>query len=173
MQVYWEKKLSQNCVLQFVLLYYLGLGWTSGCRCGFRRYPFDDGNQWSKIQSKTHFCGEVLSRAVQLSIGQLASDIQGKNKIQRETFILFIYLLAFQVLYSLISFGVPIRPDDPVTLDPPDHMLRIRLVCVMLDVCGPYFNSGSAKRKLDYFLTYFQVRCNTKYVIDWNINLLK
>lgn len=62
------------------------------------------------------------------------------------------------MLYSLISFGAETKVDDPMAfLDPPDHMLRIRLVCVILDSCGIYFNSGGSKKKLDYFLTYFQV----------------
>ncbi len=66
----------------------------------------------------------------------------------------------FKVLYSLISFGVALCPDDPnaTVLDPPDHLLRIRLVCVILDACGIYFNSGSTKKKLDYFFVFFQVR---------------
>ncbi|CAB4063451.1 UPF2 [Lepeophtheirus salmonis] len=41
-------------------------------------------------------------------------------------------------------------------LDPPDHMFRIRLVCTLLDTCGPYFTSLSSKKKLDYFFSYFQ-----------------
>ncbi len=63
------------------------------------------------------------------------------------------------VLYSLVSFGAATKVDDPVSLalDPPHHMLRIRLVCVMLDTCGIYFNTGGSKKKLDYFLVYFQV----------------
>uniref|UniRef100_A0A0K2VAN6 MIF4G domain-containing protein n=1 Tax=Lepeophtheirus salmonis TaxID=72036 RepID=A0A0K2VAN6_LEPSM len=59
--------------------------------------------------------------------------------------------VVFKVLYSLITFGC----DDPL-LDPPDHMFRIRLVCTLLDTCGPYFTSLSSKKKLDYFFSYFQ-----------------
>ena len=33
---------------------------------------------------------------------------------------------------------------------------RLRLVCVILDTCGQYFTSGSTKKKLDYYLLYFQ-----------------
>ena len=65
--------------------------------------------------------------------------------------------LIFKVLYSLITFGAPIYPDEPNLLDPPSHLLRIRLVCVILDTCGIYFNSGSSKKKLDYFFVFFQV----------------
>jgi len=65
--------------------------------------------------------------------------------------------VVFKVLYSLISFGAASKPDDPaaLALDPPDHMLRLRLVAVLLDTCGSYFNSG-ANKKLDYFIVYFQ-----------------
>lgn len=42
-------------------------------------------------------------------------------------------------------------------LDPPEHLFRIRLVCILLDTCGQYFDRGSSKRKLDCFLVYFQV----------------
>ena len=65
--------------------------------------------------------------------------------------------LIFKVLYSLISFGVMMDPELAwSSLDHPDQMIRIRLICVLLDTCGQYFSSGSSKKKLDYFLYYFQ-----------------
>jgi hypothetical protein len=45
----------------------------------------------------------------------------------------------------------------PSLLDPPEHLFRIRLVCVLLETCGQYFDRGSSKKKLDCFLVYFQV----------------
>lgn len=42
-------------------------------------------------------------------------------------------------------------------LDLPDDFFRIRLVCTLLDTCGHCFDRGSAKKKLDFFLTFFQV----------------
>ncbi|XP_063230825.1 regulator of nonsense transcripts 2-like [Bacillus rossius redtenbacheri] len=62
----------------------------------------------------------------------------------------------FKVLYSLITFGVSMRHEVPSILDPPDHLFRIRLVCILLETCGQYFNNGISKRKLDYFLSFFQ-----------------
>merc|ERR1712013_586845 len=65
--------------------------------------------------------------------------------------------LIFKVLYSLITFGVVLEPELAWnSLDHPDQMVRLRLVCVLLDTCGQYFSSGSSKKKLDYFLLYFQ-----------------
>ena len=40
----------------------------------------------------------------------------------------------------------------------PDDFFRIRLVCNLLDTCGLCFDRGAAKKKLDFFLTFFQVR---------------
>lgn len=42
-------------------------------------------------------------------------------------------------------------------LDMPDDFFRIRLVCTMLDFCGGFFDRGTARKKLDFFLTFFQV----------------
>ncbi|XP_076469583.1 regulator of nonsense transcripts 2-like isoform X2 [Babylonia areolata] len=62
----------------------------------------------------------------------------------------------FRVLYSLITFGVSLDEVAPHPLDPPEHLFRLRLVCVLLDTCGQYFDKGSSKKKLDCFLVYFQ-----------------
>lgn len=62
----------------------------------------------------------------------------------------------FKVLYSLITFGVTMDHSIPSPLDPPTHLVRIRLVCVLLETCGTYFSSGSSKKRLDYYLTFFQ-----------------
>ncbi|KOB72373.1 putative UPF2 regulator of nonsense transcripts-like protein [Operophtera brumata] len=62
----------------------------------------------------------------------------------------------FTVLYSFITFGVTNDHTVVSPLDPPDNVFRIRLVCALLETCGAYFNSGSSKKRLDYFLTFFQ-----------------
>jgi len=41
-------------------------------------------------------------------------------------------------------------------LDMPDDFFRIRIVCMVLDTCGICFDRGAAKKKLDFFLTFFQ-----------------
>lgn len=67
----------------------------------------------------------------------------------------------FDALYRMITFGheggTP-KPGKVCMLDMPDDFFRIRLVCTLLDVCGMCFDRGSAKKKLDFFLTFFQVR---------------
>ncbi|XP_031840310.1 UPF2 regulator of nonsense mediated mRNA decay [Nomia melanderi] len=62
----------------------------------------------------------------------------------------------FRTLYLLITFGVSMDHNIPSILDPPDHLFRIRLVCTLLETCGQYFSGGSSKKKLDYFLIFFQ-----------------
>ncbi|XP_058806384.1 regulator of nonsense transcripts 2 [Phymastichus coffea] len=62
----------------------------------------------------------------------------------------------FRTLYLLITFGITMDHSVPSPLDPPEHLFRIRLVCTLLETCGQYFNGGSSKKKLDYFLVFFQ-----------------
>ncbi|XP_078053148.1 UPF2 regulator of nonsense mediated mRNA decay [Augochlora pura] len=62
----------------------------------------------------------------------------------------------FRTLYLLITFGVSMDHNIPSVLDPPEHLFRIRLVCTLLETCGQYFIGGSSKKKLDYFLIFFQ-----------------
>ena len=45
---------------------------------------------------------------------------------------------------------------SPSPLDPFDSYFRVRLVCILLDTCGQYFDRGSSKKRLDAFLVYFQ-----------------
>jgi regulator of nonsense transcripts 2 len=39
-----------------------------------------------------------------------------------------------------------------------DDFFRIRLVATLLETCGIFFNRGAAGKKLDYFLSFLQVR---------------
>lgn len=41
-------------------------------------------------------------------------------------------------------------------LDPPEDCFRLRMIIVLLETCGQFFDRGSSKRKLDRFLIYFQ-----------------
>ncbi|XP_067640753.1 regulator of nonsense transcripts 2 [Eurosta solidaginis] len=59
-------------------------------------------------------------------------------------------------LYSIISLGVSTEEGVLSELDPPDSLFRLKLACVLLDTCGQYFTSSMSRKKLDYFLVFFQ-----------------
>ena len=68
--------------------------------------------------------------------------------------------VVFDTLYRIVTFGY--EGGTPISgklnpLDLPDDFFRIRLVCTLLDTCGHCFDRGSARKKLDFFLTFFQV----------------
>ena len=62
----------------------------------------------------------------------------------------------------MISGGPPI-PGRINPFDMPDDFFRIRLVATLLETCGIFFNRGAAGKKLDYFLSFFQVCI---YILD-------
>lgn len=61
-----------------------------------------------------------------------------------------------KTLYLLITLGVSLDYAAPSPLDPPGHVFRLKLVCVLLENIGSQFNSAANRRKLDYFLVFFQ-----------------
>ncbi|KQJ83656.1 regulator of nonsense transcripts UPF2 isoform X1 [Brachypodium distachyon] len=65
----------------------------------------------------------------------------------------------FETLNLIIVFGCGTVEQD--VLDPPEDCFRIRMIITLLQTCGHYFDRGSAKRKLDRFLLYFQ-----RYVLN-------
>ncbi|KAI3463563.1 hypothetical protein Pfo_020226 [Paulownia fortunei] len=54
-------------------------------------------------------------------------------------------------------------------LDPPEDCFRIRMVIILLETCGHYFDRGSSKRKLDRFLIHFQRYILSKGVLPLDI----
>jgi regulator of nonsense transcripts 2 len=60
------------------------------------------------------------------------------------------------ILFDITADSHPL-PHEPCPVDMPDDFFRIRLVCVLLDTCGMCFDAGSHKKKLDNFITFFQV----------------
>lgn len=60
----------------------------------------------------------------------------------------------FDTLYLILFFGHGTPEQE--TLDPPEDCFRLRLVIILLETCGHYFDRGSSKRRLDRFLLYFQ-----------------
>lgn len=81
----------------------------------------------------------------------------------------------FDTMYRIVTFGhesgTP-RPDVLNMLDLPDDYFRIRLVCTILDTCGICFDRGTAKKKLDFFLTFFQYYIHTKQPMPLDIEFV-
>ncbi|KAH8155239.1 uncharacterized protein LAJ45_00248 [Morchella importuna] len=81
----------------------------------------------------------------------------------------------FDALYRMVTFGhengTP-KPGQVCMLDMPDDFFRIRLVCTLLDVCGMFFERGSSKKKLDFFLTFFQYYLFTKDPLPMDIEFI-
>lgn len=59
-------------------------------------------------------------------------------------------------LYSIISLGVILDHSVISEVDPPGSLFRLKLACVLLDTCGQYFTSAVSRKRLDYFLIFFQ-----------------
>jgi regulator of nonsense transcripts 2 len=68
--------------------------------------------------------------------------------------------LIFDTMYTILTFGydggTPV-PNSNNNLDEPSDFFRIRLICTLLEICGPFFSKGQAKKKLDFFISFFQV----------------
>ena len=81
----------------------------------------------------------------------------------------------FDTLYRIVTFGHPggtPSQDRLSVLDMPDDYFRIRLVCTVLDTCGVCFDRGPAKKKLDFFLTFFQYYIHTKASLPMDIDFI-
>ncbi|KAJ5953382.1 hypothetical protein N7454_000278 [Penicillium verhagenii] len=81
----------------------------------------------------------------------------------------------FDTLYRIVTFGheggTP-TPGRISMLDQPDDYFRVRLACTLLDTCGHCFDRGSAKKKLDFFLTFFQYYLFTKDPLPMDVDFL-
>ncbi|KAJ5183139.1 hypothetical protein N7492_000755 [Penicillium capsulatum] len=81
----------------------------------------------------------------------------------------------FDTLYRIVTFGheggTPV-PGRLSVLDMPDDFFRVRLACTLLDTCGHCFDRGSAKKKLDFFLTFFQYYLFTKDPLPMDVDFL-
>jgi regulator of nonsense transcripts 2 len=83
--------------------------------------------------------------------------------------------LIFDTLYKLLNYGWQggyARPELYNPLDLPDDYFRIRLVCNLLETCGMYYDKGAAKKKLDFFLTYFQYYVCTKEALPMDVEFI-
>ncbi|KDQ21888.1 hypothetical protein BOTBODRAFT_50425 [Botryobasidium botryosum FD-172 SS1] len=83
--------------------------------------------------------------------------------------------LIFSTLWSLVTFGHPDGrpfPGQPSPIDAPDDYFRIRLVCILLDGCGMCFDRGSLKKKLDAFLSFFQLYVLSKNELPMDVDFM-
>lgn len=71
--------------------------------------------------------------------------------------------LLFNTLYSLITYGVNYNEIEQSFADPPLNMMRFRLVSQILSTCGHFLLTSSLRKKLEYFLYFFQVRISNHY----------
>lgn len=81
--------------------------------------------------------------------------------------------LIFDTLYKILTYGheggVP-KPGVINPLDLPDDFFRARLICSLLETCGVFYGKGVAKKKLDFFLTFFQYYLQTKDPLPMDID---
>lgn len=80
----------------------------------------------------------------------------------------------FETMYRIMTFGHggPPVPGRINPFDLPDDFFRIRLVAILLETCGVYFNRGPAGKKLDYFLSFFQYYIYTKDPLPMDIEFV-
>jgi regulator of nonsense transcripts 2 len=81
----------------------------------------------------------------------------------------------FDTLYRIVSFGHEGGTPSPGKLSPldqSDDFFRIRLVCTVLETCGVCFDRGSSRKKLDFFLTFFQYYISTKDPLPMDIDFI-
>uniref|UniRef100_A0A1J3JRJ2 Regulator of nonsense transcripts UPF2 n=1 Tax=Noccaea caerulescens TaxID=107243 RepID=A0A1J3JRJ2_NOCCA len=60
----------------------------------------------------------------------------------------------FETLYLTLMYGHDTSEQE--VLDPPEDFFRVRMVIILLETCGHYFDRGSSKKRLDQFLIHFQ-----------------
>ncbi|KZF23366.1 hypothetical protein L228DRAFT_209787 [Xylona heveae TC161] len=81
----------------------------------------------------------------------------------------------FDTLYRIVTFGheggTPV-PGRFCALDMPDDFFRIRLVCTILDTCGVCFDRSTARKKLDFFLKFFQYYLYTKDPLPMDVEFI-
>ncbi|KAK5944343.1 mRNA decay protein [Knufia obscura] len=83
--------------------------------------------------------------------------------------------VVFDALYRIVTFGheggTP-APGRTTPFDALDDFFRVRLVCTILDTCGTCFDRGTSRKKLDFFLTFFQYYVLTKDPLPMEIDFL-
>lgn len=70
-----------------------------------------------------------------------------------------------------VEKGMPM-PGKFCPLDAPDDFFRIRLICTIIECVGHCFDRGASRRKLDFFLTFFQYYIQTKDPLPMDMEFL-
>ncbi|KAL0668097.1 hypothetical protein Bca4012_030801 [Brassica carinata] len=66
----------------------------------------------------------------------------------------------FETLYLTLSYGHGTSEQE--VLDPPEDFFRVRMVVILLETCGHYFDRGSSSSHLHHhhvFLSFFLFVC--------------
>ncbi|THZ21098.1 ARM repeat-containing protein [Aureobasidium pullulans] len=119
----------------------------------------------------------------QITVGLETNDFkQNQKRIAEVKYLgeLYVYrmvdsALIFDTLYHIINYGHPggfARPGAYNMLDLPDDYFRIRLVASLLETCGMYFDKGAVKKKLDFFLSFFQYYIQTKEPMPMDVEFV-
>ena len=122
---------------------------------------------------------EILERII---VGLETNDFKyNQRRIAEVKYLgeLYIYrmvdsTLIFDTLYQLLNYGHEgyAQPGRISSIDAPDDYFRIRLVAALLETCGVYFEKGPAKKKLDFFLAFFQYYINVKEPLPMDIEFV-
>jgi regulator of nonsense transcripts 2 len=122
---------------------------------------------------------ELLER---ITVGLETNDFKyNQRRIAEVKYLgeLYIYRLVdstliFDTLYKLLNYGHDgyVQPGRICPIDLPDDFFRIRLVSALLETCGMYFEKGAVKKKLDFFLAYFQYYINVKDLVPMDVEFV-
>lgn len=80
----------------------------------------------------------------------------------------------FDTLYRIVTFGhdgIPM-PGKSTGFDVSDDFFRIRLISTILETCGICFDRGSSRKRLDFFLTFFQYYLTTKDPLPMDVEFV-
>ena len=85
------------------------------------------------------------------------------------------HTLIIDTMYRIVSYGHEQGTPKPGYINPldlPDDYFRTRLICNLLETCGQFFEKPQAKKKLDFFLTFFQYYIQTKDTLPMDIDFI-
>lgn len=81
--------------------------------------------------------------------------------------------LIFDTMYKILTYGLDDGTPKPGVLNPldlPDDFFRARLICSLIETCGVFYDKGVARKKLDFFLIFFQYYLQTKDPLPMDID---